>query len=58
MPRPDKKAVAEYKAAKKALHENSAAEKAAGITEETDTYLELNGRVLETEKHVSWWRRG
>lgn len=52
-----KAAIAEYKAAKKALHDHSAAEKAAGIREETDAYLELNARVLEAEKNVPWFRR-
>ncbi|MFJ5949729.1 hypothetical protein [Streptomyces noursei] len=50
-------AVAEYKTAKKALHENQRAEKAAGIREETDTFHALNGRVLEAEKNVPWYRR-
>lgn len=53
----DSNAVAEHKAAKKALHDNQRAEIAAGIHEETDEYLELNARVLETEKHVPWYRR-
>lgn len=51
------KAVTDHKAAKRALRANQRAEQAAGITEETDTYLALNDRVLETEKHVPWWRR-
>lgn len=50
-------AVAEHKAALKALHANQAAEKKAGITEETDTYRELNAAVLDAEKHVPWYRR-
>lgn len=53
----DAQAVADYKAAKQALRENQAAEIAAGVTEETETFLALNERVLETEKHVPWWRR-
>lgn len=57
MARKDKSAIADYKAARKALEENSRTEKAAGIREETDTYLELNARVLETEKNVPWYRR-
>ena len=53
----DPQAIADHKAAKRALRENQAAEITAGVTEETDTYLALNDRVLETEKNVSWWRR-
>lgn len=50
-------AIADHKDAKKALNANAAREKAAGIRDETDTYLELNARVLETEKNVGWFRR-
>ncbi|MGW3272553.1 hypothetical protein ACWDFH_13915 [Streptomyces kronopolitis] len=50
-------AVSAHKAALKALHDNQRAEIATGIREETDTYRELNNRVLETEKHVPWYRR-
>lgn len=50
-------AVADHKAARRALADNAAREKAAGVTEETDTYLALNERVIETEKHVPWYRR-
>lgn len=50
-------AVAAHKAAKKALHNNQRADEAAGIHEETDIYLALNDRVLETEKDVPWYRR-
>ena len=46
-----------YKAAKKALHDNQRAEKKAGIREETDTYVALNGAVLDAEKNVPWYRR-
>lgn len=53
----DKAAIAAHKAAKRALHANQRAEVAAGITEETDIYLELNDRVLEAEQHVPWYRR-
>jgi phage gp36-like protein len=55
--RTNNQAVADHKAAKKALRENQAAEIAAGVTEETETYATLNDRVLETEQNVSWWRR-
>jgi hypothetical protein len=57
MARKDKSAIADYKAARKALEENSRTEREAGIREETDTYLELNARVLETEQNVPWYRR-
>lgn len=55
--RKDSDAVTDHKAARKALADNSAAEKRAGIRDETDTYLALNARVNETEKNVSWLRR-
>lgn len=50
-------AIAAHREAKRALRANQRAEIAAGITKETDTFVELNDRVLETEQHVSWWRR-
>jgi hypothetical protein len=50
-------AITDYKAARKALDDNSRAERKAGIRDETDTYLELNARVLEAEKNVPWYRR-
>lgn len=53
----DRKAIADHKAAKAALRANQRAEIEAGVTEETDTFLALNDRVLETEKHVPWYRR-
>ncbi|MBV9024242.1 MAG: hypothetical protein JO362_10725 [Streptomycetaceae bacterium] len=53
----DPKAIADHKAAKKALHTNQHAEIKAGIREETDTYRALNARVVETEKNVPWYRR-
>lgn len=55
--RTDRQAIADHKAAKAALRANQAAEIAAGVTEETDTYVALNSAVLETERSVSWWRR-
>lgn len=57
MSRKDKAAIDNYKAARKALEDNSNAEKKAGIREETDTYLELNAAVLAAEKNVPWYRR-
>ncbi|KIZ13698.1 hypothetical protein [Streptomyces natalensis] len=53
----DTQAIAEYQAAKRALEDNQRQEKKAGIREESDTYLELNARVAETEKNVPWYRR-
>lgn len=50
-------AVATYKNARTALDDNQRAEKAAGITHETDTYLTLNQAVLDAEKNVPWYRR-
>jgi hypothetical protein len=46
-----------YRTAKKALHDNQRAEKKAGVTEETDTYVALNDAVLDAEKDVPWYRR-
>lgn len=50
-------AIEKYKAAKAALHANQKAEKAAGITHETDEYLRLNAAVNEAIQDVPWWRR-
>jgi hypothetical protein len=50
-------ATATYKAAKQKLHDNQRAEKKAGVTEETDTYVALNNAVLDAEKNVPWYRR-
>jgi hypothetical protein len=55
--RKDNDALREYKDARKALDDNARAERKAGVREETDTYVELNARVLETEKNVPWYRR-
>lgn len=53
----DDDAVREYRDARKALEDNGRAEKKAGIREETDTYRELNARVLDAEKRIPWHRR-
>ncbi|MFH9870948.1 hypothetical protein ACH4NT_33350 [Streptomyces lydicus] len=53
----DPQAIADHKAAKRALHDNQRQEERAGIREETGIYRELNARVLETEKCVPWYRR-
>jgi hypothetical protein len=47
-----KQAVAEHKAAKTELERISKQDRT-----ETDEYLAANRRVIETEKHVPWWRR-
>jgi hypothetical protein len=49
--------IATHKAAKKALLNNQRSEKAAGVTEETDTYVALNTAVVQAEKNVPWYRR-
>ena len=46
----DRQAVADHKAAKQALHNNH-------DTDETDEYVALNQRVIDTEQRVPWWRR-
>lgn len=59
----NKKAVKEYKAAKKALDANYEKElkeaRRAGrkYIEETPEYLRLNRAVLDAEKKLPWWRR-
>ncbi|MEV2278530.1 hypothetical protein AB0I72_23385 [Nocardiopsis sp. NPDC049922] len=45
------------KAAKEQLAKVAEADKKAGRHYETDAYLKANARVVEAEKHVSWWRR-
>jgi hypothetical protein len=47
----------ESKAADAALHENQRKEMAAGIREETPTYLALNAAANEAASKASWWRR-
>lgn len=49
--------VAASRAADAALHANQAAEEAAGVTEETDTYLSLNRAAVEAADRLPWWRR-
>ncbi|MFP3986906.1 hypothetical protein U9R90_05265 [Streptomyces sp. E11-3] len=45
------------RAADAALHANQRREQAAGITEETPEYLELNKKANEAAAKASWWRR-
>jgi hypothetical protein len=49
--------IRKYRNARRALEDNTRAEKKAGIREETDTYRELNARVLDAEKRIPWHRR-
>lgn len=53
-----KAAIAEMKAADKALHDNSAKERKAGIREETPEYLRLNNAANEAAAKVSFWHGG
>lgn len=53
----DQDALACYKDAMAALHDNQRAEQAAGIDCETDEYLRLNRDANEAAKRVPWWRR-
>lgn len=48
---------AELYAARDALDTNADAERAAGVTEETDEYLRLNQAVANAEQGASWWAR-
>ncbi len=50
-------AVRDHKQAKADLHATQRADEKAGVHEETDTYLRLTDRVLETEQYVPWYRR-
>ncbi|MGA4875862.1 hypothetical protein [Streptomyces lydicamycinicus] len=54
----EKQAIADMKAADKALHENSDREYRAGIREETPEYLRLNRAANEAASKVSRWRGG
>lgn len=47
----------EFRAVADALAVNSEAEEAAGVTEETETYHVLNGRVNDLWGTVPWWCR-
>ena len=50
-------AIMRYTAARRALCENSIAEHAAGIEDETPAFLVLNREVWEAEQDVPVWRR-
>lgn len=54
----EKAAVAEMKAADKALHDNSAREFKAGIRDETPEYQRLNAKANEAAAKVSFWHGG
>lgn len=54
----EKAAIAEMKAADKALNDNSDREFKAGIRHETPKYQELNAKANEAAAQVSWWRGG
>lgn len=54
----EKTAIAELKAADKALNDNGDRERAAGIDWETDEYQRLNGIANEKATNVSWWHGG
>jgi hypothetical protein len=47
----------EFRAADEALQVNSYEEERAGVTEETETYHVLNGRVNDLWGTVPWWCR-
>lgn len=55
----DKDAVNAHKAAKEDLEDYSdhQYEQNSRGGYETDEYLRLNQRVIDTEAHVPWWRR-
>lgn len=50
-------AVAAHKAARGRLERVGEADRKTGRDWETDEYLDANSAVIETEKHVPWWRR-
>ncbi|MBA8827093.1 hypothetical protein FHX42_004477 [Saccharopolyspora lacisalsi] len=47
-----KQAIADHKDAKEELERVSKRDRY-----ESDDYLDANRKVVETEKHVPWWRR-
>ncbi|MDP5310424.1 MULTISPECIES: hypothetical protein [Streptomyces] len=53
-----KQAVADMKAADKALNDNTDREKRAGIRDETPEYLRLNTAANQAAAKVSRWRGG
>ncbi len=57
-PREEKAAdISRHKATRAALTAASEMERKAGVREETPTYYICNDAVIESEKHVPWWRR-
>ena len=54
----EKSAIADMKAADKALNENSDREFKAGIRHETPAYLELNAKANEAAAKVGFWHGG
>lgn len=54
----EKAAIAEMKAADKALNDNSTREFKAGIREETPEYQRLNSAASEAAAKVSFWHGG
>ncbi|MGW2010884.1 hypothetical protein [Streptomyces nigrescens] len=54
----EKQAIADLRAADKALHENSDREFKAGIRHETPEYHRLNRAANEAAAKVSWLRGG
>lgn len=54
----EKAAIADMKAADRALNENSDREFAAGIRDETPDYQRLNGAANEAAAKVSRWHGG
>lgn len=50
-------AKAEMKAARRNLDDIAEQAKRTGNREETPEYLAANRRVIDAERHVSWWQR-
>jgi hypothetical protein len=57
MAKNDKAAKQEMKSSRKALDDLGDRQRKAGIRDENPEYWAANGRVIEAEKNVSWWRR-
>lgn len=57
MPKDNKAAVAEWKAAKKALDAIAERDKRTGNREETPEYLAANSRADKAFRDLPWWRR-
>lgn len=54
----EKQAIADMKAADRALNDNTDRESRAGIFDETPDYQRLNAAANDAASKVSWWHGG